>query len=626
MHPLQNGSQATVRPAKKPLSGTPGYFTESGDNNVPSYPGADWFNHVIDEFQNALIEAGVVFDQEEDTNLSQAIRKLRLGSFFTIDSISSLSIVPKIEGQKVFWLGYYSAFDGGSNFGIVKKGSHVDDGGSIFSLDTDTYIEANNPYTSLMWGVVSNDILSISQAVSNRKKIENMLRNQSVSRFSINNKGNVHILGSIHPVRSDIEIFHEKGCNIKGYLDDPSHPEVESAGHIFGFALYQDPDNRDFTITGPTENLIYHLNGDIASIYRSVHTNEHNNNCIGFADALGCYVVGSGGVSESDHKGIVFDFNAIDCHIDIGYINQTSNEPCQIKGNPLAKECTCTIHIGRVENPRFDGGNAPVVCFLQEVELGIVSVGRYFGSKSDNPQLVGAFGCGKVILKDGYCENCSQLLRQYDTREGVVYGIQFKNVDSIVRRGGVTPDAHHSTRVIDNACLGGGLNEVYRSEYNGSRFKVLEISNNNLENAAGIVNLYNPTPISSSGSPYVFDVNGNSLPSGWDSVQGIPNKKAYFDTLVTSASSFQYDLFGEKNDIPYTKLDGRIVSGALTYPFQFDLLLMTRTSFNYSVAITHQDGSIMRVTSSKDPGTQLVTFTLDNAGTGSTFGEVIVHN
>ncbi|WP_447077663.1 hypothetical protein [Shewanella algae] len=80
MHPLQNGSQATVRPAKKPLSGTPGWFTESGDNNVPSYPGADWFNHVIDEFQNALAEVGVDFDSESDENLAMALRKGNLSS------------------------------------------------------------------------------------------------------------------------------------------------------------------------------------------------------------------------------------------------------------------------------------------------------------------------------------------------------------------------------------------------------------------------------------------------------------------------------------------------------------------------------------------------------------------
>ncbi|MBO2698101.1 sialate O-acetylesterase [Shewanella algae] len=72
MHPLRNGSQAVARPAAKPLTGLPGWFTESGDNNIPSYPGADWFNHVIAEFTNALAATGVVFDPTKDDHLEQA--------------------------------------------------------------------------------------------------------------------------------------------------------------------------------------------------------------------------------------------------------------------------------------------------------------------------------------------------------------------------------------------------------------------------------------------------------------------------------------------------------------------------------------------------------------------------
>ncbi|WP_240222849.1 hypothetical protein [Rheinheimera hassiensis] len=82
MHPLKNGSQATVRPANKPLVGTAGWFTESGENNVPSYPGADWFNHSIAEFQAAIAEMDVVFDPQNDDHLAKAFRGInqRLGA------------------------------------------------------------------------------------------------------------------------------------------------------------------------------------------------------------------------------------------------------------------------------------------------------------------------------------------------------------------------------------------------------------------------------------------------------------------------------------------------------------------------------------------------------------------
>lgn len=93
MHPLQNGSQVTERPANKPVSGLPGYFTESGENNVPSYPGADWFNHVIDEFLNVLHSQGIEFDPSKDDHLSRAFLRA-----FANKEIVFLSIQDMVSG------------------------------------------------------------------------------------------------------------------------------------------------------------------------------------------------------------------------------------------------------------------------------------------------------------------------------------------------------------------------------------------------------------------------------------------------------------------------------------------------------------------------------------------------
>ncbi|HDZ3732003.1 TPA: SGNH/GDSL hydrolase family protein [Vibrio harveyi] len=76
MHPLRNGSQVNQRPDRKPTSGLPGYFTESGENNVPSYPGQDFFNDQIDEFLNALNFAGQTYDPQVTVNLSNALKSL----------------------------------------------------------------------------------------------------------------------------------------------------------------------------------------------------------------------------------------------------------------------------------------------------------------------------------------------------------------------------------------------------------------------------------------------------------------------------------------------------------------------------------------------------------------------
>lgn len=98
MHPLRNGSQATVRPAAKPLTGLAGWFTESGDDNKPSYPGADWFNHVIAEFQNALADQGVIFDPTKEDHLSRLFEHIEV-----LISLGDAEVNTKID-KKENWV------------------------------------------------------------------------------------------------------------------------------------------------------------------------------------------------------------------------------------------------------------------------------------------------------------------------------------------------------------------------------------------------------------------------------------------------------------------------------------------------------------------------------------------
>jgi hypothetical protein len=73
MHKLQNGSQVTIRPARKPQVGTGGYFAESNDSGAPSYPGQDWFNDCTDEFLNALNAMGIAYDPLKVDHLARAL-------------------------------------------------------------------------------------------------------------------------------------------------------------------------------------------------------------------------------------------------------------------------------------------------------------------------------------------------------------------------------------------------------------------------------------------------------------------------------------------------------------------------------------------------------------------------
>lgn len=63
----------------------------------------------------------------------------------TFNTVSEMLSDPTIfhPGIIVSWLGYHEISDGGGNWGTVKSGSHVADGGSVFSLGSNLYIEAN---------------------------------------------------------------------------------------------------------------------------------------------------------------------------------------------------------------------------------------------------------------------------------------------------------------------------------------------------------------------------------------------------------------------------------------------------------------------------------------------------
>ncbi|MEC7308527.1 hypothetical protein [Vibrio crassostreae] len=80
MHPLNNGSQVENVPALKPRVGTAGYFSESNDSGAPSYPGQDWFNAVIREFQTALTAKGVAFDPDKFDHLQKLLEASAVNS------------------------------------------------------------------------------------------------------------------------------------------------------------------------------------------------------------------------------------------------------------------------------------------------------------------------------------------------------------------------------------------------------------------------------------------------------------------------------------------------------------------------------------------------------------------
>ena len=64
-----------------------------------------------------------------------------------------------VVGQKVQWSGYHTVADGGGNWGVVKAGTHVHDGGKIFTITPTLYIDADlgdNVVSVRMFGAVGD--------------------------------------------------------------------------------------------------------------------------------------------------------------------------------------------------------------------------------------------------------------------------------------------------------------------------------------------------------------------------------------------------------------------------------------------------------------------------------------
>ena len=83
-----------------------------------------------------------VADDINSTNLSLINDLSQAYTFKTVALMQASTIVFPV-GKKVFWQGYYTESDGGSNWGIVTAGAHTDDGGSVFTLADGKYIAAN---------------------------------------------------------------------------------------------------------------------------------------------------------------------------------------------------------------------------------------------------------------------------------------------------------------------------------------------------------------------------------------------------------------------------------------------------------------------------------------------------
>lgn len=352
-------------------------------------------------------------------------------------------------------------------------------------------------------------------AKANKTAIETALRNTDFSDFIIPaNENPLYICGSIHPLRGNMKIWQQAGCNIIGYSQNAG---VSFAGHLFGFVQYQDPDAGNFTITGTTENVVYVLDGDIQTAYSaSTFGQDYNNNAIGFSDSYNCQVIGTGGISKCNHVGINFDGDADKCYVDINYVKDCSTLNIQMIG--ISANSYNTVKAKLLSNNLLDDTvNSPN-------SRGIVLVG---GNKVlvdiDYIDCTKAFPILRVNDVNEHAHisfgsvdgNGSQLIRMYNSKDITVYRALYSNLQYIVSIAGASGDeGTFKNIVMQNVnCTNASdvdTDRIIDCEITPNSFERLIVRNCNFGLSTGFTDLFDNL------NPAYCDLSNTKLPSTYN--------------------------------------------------------------------------------------------------------------
>lgn len=333
------------------------------------------------------------------------------------------------------------------------------------------YIDAIDGYLILLTpnfasaGVKSGDYLPES-AWHNRNTIMRLMRDSRFNKFSFGGVGKFYILGSVIPNRNNITLEIEEGVEVVGRYDDPSIPESTEfqRGEMFGFPICSGYDAGNLDVTDDVNDITVIINGSASTEYSENHSRKNNNNVIGFIRSNNCVVKGNGGINSSDHKGICFDGDAVNCHIDLSYILNTKNEPFQMKGKFSAGiRNKCTSRVGRIETT-FGGDNPRVVAFVSGCSHDVTIDKFDYYSESNLPVLVGAFGAHSVNIKLGEIGGASQLVRMYNTNKVRLSADVVSKTPSLVIRAGNELNIAHDVVIENIKAVDNALTSAYAEE------------------------------------------------------------------------------------------------------------------------------------------------------------------
>lgn len=362
------------------------------------------------------------------------------------------------------------------------------------------------------YGIEYTSVYDESIAKSNRTKIEQALRDTTKQFFILPpSDKTLFICGAIHPIRSDLTIWQQKGCNIQMYSQNAD----QGGGHLWGFALYQDPDNGNFTITGTAENIVYILDGDIQTAFGPTDfAGNYNNNAIGFYDAFNCQVIGTGGISKSNHDGINFDGLANNCHVDINYVKDCSTINIQMKGSAGSFN---SIRASYLYNDLFDDTtNQPTARSVVRVGGSTVLIDvDYIESTKAFPAINLQTITEHAQISLGTVKgNGSHLVRMYNTKAFTLNRAVYSNLQYVAAIAGVSGDESIFKNItIENVtCSDASVvntDRIIDVERTPSDFDRLIVRNCDFSASSGMTDLIDNL------TPGYFDLSNTKLPSSY---------------------------------------------------------------------------------------------------------------
>ncbi|HIH9250962.1 TPA: hypothetical protein ACYU26_002185 [Enterobacter ludwigii] len=459
------------------------------------------------------------------------------GALRTFQSVSDMKAYAVESGRVYETSGYYTPGDGGGAFYVASSTGATPDGYGDHVASNGVFLRLISQPTDLNHGAIIGASFVAQTAWHNRNAYQAGVDNPRFSKFCFIAQGITASLSTVHVSRDNYEIVIEKGCTLQNYYNDPSIPEslTPQCGAFINVAHFFNPQAGDFIpyangdtrVNAPVYNTKIRLEGEVSTMYRSVHANQYNNNAIAFLKAVNCEVIGSGGIGESDHRGINFDGiatnapngsdnrgGAVNCRMKVGYINNCVNNPAMMQGDIFTRN-TCSIKIGSVGPMRSGGYNNPIVVNVAGLTTDhIISIGGFIRGGGVTPGFVVARSCSSVKLRAGTVNGVKQILYSDGSYDNDIKVDGIYNTPIVFYRAGTTAGVLRTVRVSGIKTTDGQLTTVYADANQTTPFLLLEIVNNSFASVGAGFTYYSGR--ASSSLPSIEDIRNNIPPATGD--------------------------------------------------------------------------------------------------------------